>query len=85
MNGVLVTNVVLHAVKRTVSVLAILAIVGGGPWFAYERGKTKGYSMCAKERATYQAQTLTVVQADPKDIPLTILRIYKAGVVWFRK
>jgi hypothetical protein len=82
--GKVVVDATWHAIKRTVSVLLVLVIVVGGPWIAYEKGKTKGYASCAKDRPTY-GSVGTVVNADPKDIPVTLIRLWKVGLVWHRK
>lgn len=84
-DGKVIADVGWHAVKRTISVLLVLILIVGIPYFAYEKGKTKGYSACAKDRATYEAENQTIVNADPKDVPFTIIRLTKIGVVWFRK
>jgi hypothetical protein len=84
LGGAVIADAAWHAVKRTISVLVVLAVLVGAPWFAYEKGKTKGYSMCAKDRPTY-GQVGTVIESDPKDVPVTLLRTWKVGFVWFRK
>jgi len=83
-SGKVIADVAWHAVKRTVAVVVVLAVIVGIPWVAYEKGKTKGYSLCAKDRPTY-GNVGTVNQADPKDVPVTLVRITKVGFVWFRK
>ncbi len=83
--GKVIADVAWHSIRRAVSVALVIAIVAGVPWFAYEKGKTKGYSLCAKDRATYTADNQTIINADPKDVPMTIVRIAKIGFVWFRK
>ncbi len=77
-----------HAVRRTVSVLLVLAILVGLPWFAYEKGKTKGYALCAKDRPTYQAENMNVQTSDPKDKPFFLgikLGKFGVGAIWERK
>ncbi len=84
LEGKVIADVAWHAVKRTVSVILVLVFLIGVPWVAYEKGRAKGYSQCAKDRPTY-GSVGTVNQADPKDVPFTIFRFTKIGFVWFRK
>lgn len=75
----------MHWVARAVSVVVVLAIVIGIPFFAYQKGITKGYSTCAKDRPTYGNIAGDVYQCDPKDIPITLIRLWKIGLNWHRK
>lgn len=82
--GTIIADTAWHAVKRTASVIVVLALCVGIPYIAYEKGKTKGYSLCAKDRPTY-GQVGTVNTCDPKEVPMTILRIFRIGIIWNRK
>jgi hypothetical protein len=42
------------------------------------------FGLSVKDRPTY-GNVGTVNQADPKDVPVTLIRITKVGFVWFRK
>ncbi len=65
-----------HSITRALSVAIVFGIIGGSFWIGYEKGKTKGYSLASKDRATqtYEAQnqnvTNTYVYAERKAFSL---------------
>ena len=51
-----------HAVKRTASVVIILALLVGVPYYFHQMGFKKGYSKAVKDRPTYQAESMSINQ-----------------------
>ncbi|MFA6321663.1 MAG: hypothetical protein WCY36_07400 [Candidatus Omnitrophota bacterium] len=47
------------------AIFLVASLIAGAFWIGYEKGKTKGYSLASKDRATqsYEAQTMTVANA----------------------
>jgi len=74
-----------HAIARTLSVVMVIGIVGGGYLVGYNQGKTKGYSLASKDRATqsYEAQSQTVanVYNYAKADDFCLLRLWRLKLV----
>jgi hypothetical protein len=62
--GKVVADVAWHAVKRTVSVILVIAILVLPPIFSYQYGYRKGYSQCAKDNPTYGSVGTVVNNAE---------------------
>ena len=60
--GKMLVDVGFHAVKRTASVVIILALLVGVPYYFHQMGFKKGYSKAVKDRPTYQAESMSINQ-----------------------
>ena len=60
--GKMLVDVGFHAVKRTMSVVVILALIVGVPYYFHQMGFRKGYTKAVKDRPTYQAQEMNINQ-----------------------
>jgi len=84
-SGKVIADVAWHAVKRTVAVVLVLSVIVGIPWVAYEKGKTKGYSLCHKDKSTYTGENITVFEGEKKPLFLGMkLGKIGLGLIWDR-
>lgn len=72
--GKMLVDVGFHAVKRTASVIIILALVAGVPYYFHQTGYKKGYAKAVKDRPTYQAEEMNINQL--KGYNFTGLRMF---------
>lgn len=78
-----------HWFMRFVSWLIMFILIIGMPvgagFFVYQKGVTKGYSLCYKDKSTYTGQNINVFEGEKKPLLLGI-KIGKVGLglIWDR-